>query len=190
MNQDLKSMDDELEDCAVEVALFALGALPEENARAVEQRLRSGCPFCLAKAEHYALVAEQLALSVSPVQPPPELRSKLLNRIKSGETSAALLEHRKVVRVDESAWVKMPIPGVEVRPLIGQKTFLVRMQPGAVYPKHDHPHAEQCLVLDGSITDSDGLTLHAGDFIVMSRGTSHDPIRSTTGCTLFIAYAD
>ena len=193
MNQDTQFAE-QLEDCAVDAALYALGTLPPEKANAVELRLRGGCSFCLAQVEHYAAVAEHLSLSVTPVQPSPELRERLLARLNVHEPAAVhtphLAKHRKVVRGNDGPWVKMPIPGVEMRPLIGEKTFLIRMQPGAAFPKHDHPQAEQCYVLSGSITDSDGLNLHAGDFVVMSRGTQHDPIHSTTGCTLFIAYAD
>jgi anti-sigma factor ChrR (cupin superfamily) len=84
----------------------------------------------------------------------------------------------------------MPIPGVEMRHLIGNKTVMFRMQAEAVFPRHDHAQAEQCYVLEGSLTDSDGLTVYAGDFVVMSKGTMHEPLHSKTGCTLFVAYAD
>ena len=181
---------EECEDCTVDVALYTLGTLPADKAHAVEQRLQSGCPFCLAQAAQYAAVAEKISLSVAPATPPPGLRQKVLDRVLTHAASAETTEHRKVVRGKDQPWVKLPVPGVEMRPLIGEKTFMVRMQPGAVFPKHDHPQAEQCYVMEGSITDSDGLTLHAGDFVVMSRGIEHDPIRSANGCTLFIAYAD
>jgi len=181
---------EECEDYTADVALYALGTLPADKAHAVEQRLQSGCPFCLARAAQYAVVAEHLSLSVAPVTPPPGLRKRVLDRLPLHAVPAETTEHRKVVRGQDQPWIKLPIPGVEMRPLIGEKTFMVRMQPGAVFPKHDHPQAEQCYVIEGSITDSDGLTLHAGDFVVMSSGTEHNPIRSANGCTLFIAYAD
>jgi len=180
----------ECDECTVDVALYCLGALPADKAQAVEQRLHSGCPFCLAQAAQYAAVAEHLSLSVAPVNPPPALRQRVLDRLQLHAVPAETTERRKVVRGKDQPWIKLPISGVEMRPLIGDKTFMVRMQPGAVFPKHDHPHAEQCYVIEGSITDSDGLTLRAGDFVVMSSGTEHDPIHSANGCTLFIAYAD
>ena len=182
--------NEDLEDCATDAALYALGALPPEKAKAVEQRLRSGCGLCLAEVEHYAAVAEQLSLSVTPVRPPPQLLERLLDRIERSDKLRDLSEHKKIVRGNDAPWVKMPFPGVEIRPLIGDKTLMVRMQPGAEFPQHDHPHAEQCYVLEGSITDSDGVTLHAGDFVVMSGGIRHDALHSEAGCTLFIAYAD
>jgi quercetin dioxygenase-like cupin family protein len=179
-----------LEDCAVDAALYALGTLPREKAGAVEQRLRSGCPFCSAQAEHYAAVAEHRSLAAAPVEPRPEVRQRLLDRIKPRDAAPQAFEQRKIVRGNDAPWVKMPTAGVEMRPLIGDKTFLVRMQPGTVFPKHDHAQAEQCYVLEGAITDSDGTTLRAGDFVVMSSGTQHEPIHTDSGCTLFIVYAD
>jgi hypothetical protein len=35
-----------------------------------------------------------------------------------------------------------------------------------VFPPHDHPLAEQCYVLEGSLTDSDGVTVYAGDSVI------------------------
>jgi mannose-6-phosphate isomerase-like protein (cupin superfamily) len=180
---------EDLEDIATEAALYALGALPAEKARAVEQRLQSGCGFCAAQVERYAAVAEQLALSVVPVEPPPELRQRLLDRIE-GCNRESQFEHMKIVRGTDAPWIKMPFPGVEIRQLIGDKTLMVRMQRGAVFPRHEHPEAEQCYVLEGSLTDSDGVTVYAGDFVVVSKGITHEPLHSITGCTLFVAYAD
>jgi len=191
MNQDTV-FSKQLDDCATDAALYALGTLAAEKAKAVELRLQSGCGFCAAQVEHYRAVAENMSLAVVPVEPPAGLRAKLMARIQAqaNGVSDTANPDRKVVRGHDGRWSKTPIPGVEMRPLVGEKTFLVRMQPGATFPKHDHPHAEQCYVLSGSITDSDGLTLQEGDFVVMSSGIQHDPIHSATGCTLFIAYAD
>ncbi len=181
--------DEELEDCRVEAALYALGALAPDKARAMEERLRCGCSLCLAEVQHYSLVAEQLALSVEPIEPPRDLRQRLLERIQPS-LEPAVAEHMTIVRSNDGDWVRMPFPGVEIRSLIGQKTLLIRMQPGAMFPKHDHPEKEQCYVLEGSITDSAGVTLHAGDFVVMSAGIEHEPIRSEEGATFLITYAD
>jgi anti-sigma factor RsiW len=187
---DIAKFDQANEQCANDIALYVLGTLPAEEARSVEQRLRSGCPFCSAQATHYSAVAEHLSVSAPIVQPSPQLRQRLLDRIKPRDKAPETSEHMRIVRGKDAPWVKMPIAGVEMRPLIGDKTFMLRMRAGTEFPKHDHPHAEQCYVLEGSITDSDGVTLHAGDFVVMSGGIQHDPLRSETGCTLFIAYAD
>lgn len=80
------------------------------------------------------------------------------------------------------------VPGVEVRPLLGTKTLLVRMQPAAIYPSHEHTGAEQCYVLEGSIQDESGITATAGDFVCMAAGSTHGEIRTETGCIFLIAY--
>jgi quercetin dioxygenase-like cupin family protein len=85
-------------------------------------------------------------------------------------------------------WMPLPTPGIEVRPLLGERTLLVRMQAGAVYPPHEHRYAEQCYVLEGSITDNNGVTVFAGDFVCMPAGSTHGEIRSETGCMFLLAY--
>jgi quercetin dioxygenase-like cupin family protein len=177
-----------LEDCAADAALYVLGALSPEMAGAFELRLRSGCSYCSMQAEHFTVIAENLSLAANPVEPRPALRQRLLDRLQIRKDATQPSKQMKVVRSGDAPWVKMPFPGIEVRPLIGEKTLMLRMQPGAVFPEHYHPGAEQCYVLEGSITDSDGITLNAGDFVVMPAGIQHAPIRSETGCTLFIAY--
>lgn len=42
------------------------------------------------------------------------------------------------------------------------------MQPGAVFPEHEHRQMEQCYVLEGGVTDSDGVTANAGDLRCLS----------------------
>jgi anti-sigma factor ChrR (cupin superfamily) len=81
------------------------------------------------------------------------------------------------------------MPGIEVRPLLGRKTMLVRMAPGATYPEHEHKFAEQCLVLQGSIR-SGQVTAHAGDFTYMPKGSLHPALITETGCTFLIAYPE
>ena len=180
----------EFEECAADAALYVLGALPPEESRAFELRLKGGCPYCGAQAGTFASVVEHLSLSVNPAEPRPDLRQRLLERVQPRGKPSAPSEHMTIVRSGDAPWVSMPFPGVEIRQLIGDKTLMVRMQPGAVFPQHDHPRAEQCYVLEGSITDSDGLTLQAGDFVLMSGGITHAPLHSEEGCVLLVAYTE
>jgi anti-sigma factor ChrR (cupin superfamily) len=183
------SPDTRLEECALDAALYSLGALPPDETRAFERRLKSGCPFCTAEASQYAVIAEHLAMAVAPVQPPPALRERLLNRITAAAPSKSAPK-ATVVRGQDSPWIKVPFPGVEIRPLLGEQTVLVRMQAGAVFPEHEHKRAEQCFVLEGSVTDSDGLVAYAGDFVCMPAGITHAPIHTDTGCVLLITYTN
>jgi uncharacterized RmlC-like cupin family protein len=42
--------------------------------------------------------------------------------------------------------------------------------------------------LEGSVTDSEGLTAYAGDFVCMPAGITHQPIHTDTGCLFLITY--
>lgn len=179
-----EQFQNDYDECETEAACYALGTLPEADQAAFGARLKSGCPLCTAQVDSYSEVMEHLAAAVTPVEPPARLRGLVLERIKAATGTPGA----HVVRSDESAWKRLPIAGVATRALMGEETFLVRMQPGASFPTHEHKQNEQCYVLEGCITDSDGLQLNAGDFIMMPQGTLHRPIRTETGCLLLIAY--
>jgi anti-sigma factor ChrR (cupin superfamily) len=70
------------------------------------------------------------------------------------------------------------------RPEAGQVTSLVRYQPGATFPRHDHPEGEEILVLDGIFSDEHG-DWPAGTYLLNPEGFSHAPF-SRAGCTLFV----
>jgi anti-sigma factor ChrR (cupin superfamily) len=177
--------NEEARECSATAALYALGALPAENMAQFAQRLASGCPLCTASFAEYAEVADHLALSSVIAEPAPSLRARVLERIAAAPASK---DEMTLVRGGDSPWIPLAAPGVEVRRLLGRKTLLVRMQPGAVFPEHEHAQVEQCYVLEGSVTDSDGVTVHAGDFICMPAGITHRPIHTATGCVFLIAY--
>lgn len=169
-----------------EAALYALGALPPKEAEQFGRRVAAGCPLCSGRLADCESVVNMLPLTAPEMEPPPALRSRLLNRI-SGQLRPAAVEG-VVVRADETAWVDAPAPGVQYRLLHGQKTMLVRMAPNTWLPEHDHQFNEQCLVLEGSIR-SEETTAHAGDYVFMPAGSHHPPLYSETGATFLIAYS-
>ena len=178
---------DHIEDCRTAAALYSLGALPPEEKASFEQRLKSGCPLCTTEYTEYACVVDEIALSTPAQNPNPSVRQRLLDRIGASKAQSSK-DEMKLVRASETPWRPLPVSGIEVRPLLGQKTLLVRMQPGAVYPSHEHRYAEQCYVLEGSVIDSAGVMAFAGDFICMPAGSKHGEIRTETGCVFLLAY--
>jgi quercetin dioxygenase-like cupin family protein len=52
-----------------------------------------------------------------------------------------------------------------------QGSYLMRMQPGAVTIEHEHTGFEEFLILEGTLTDSDGTVFRAGDFVSYEGGT-------------------
>ena len=66
----------------------------------------------------------------------------------------------------------------------GQVTSLVRYEPGARFPGHDHPSGEEILVLEGVFSDEHG-DWPAGTYLLNPEGFHHSPF-SSEGCTLFV----
>jgi quercetin dioxygenase-like cupin family protein len=175
-------------DVEEQAALYALGALGPDESGKFQKRLAAGCPLCRSAFDDCRTVAEALPLAAPDLAPQPEVRQRLMDRI--GASAAPAREARPtmgtLVRPHDTAW-ETPIPGVDIRPLLGKKTMLVRMAPGTYLPEHEHRYGEQCLVLEGSIR-SDDMEAHAGDFTYMPAGSTHSTLYSETGCLLLITY--
>jgi len=163
-------------------ALYALGKLPEAEARLFERRLATGCSLCQAELDGHQRTAELLLSAIGAVAPPASLEQRLMRSLPAQSNGAELL------RSNEGDWVSAPDPGVSYRFLHGRKTLLVKMAPGSSNSSHSHRFDENCLVLEGTVQDGD-MKLSAGDFLFMPAGTSHSPSYTETGCLLLISYA-
>ena len=73
-------------------ALYALGALSQQEARAFERHLHEGCLACHAEVEQFDHVVGELGSAAMPVTPPGYLRDILVVRIEkeASETAPAL----------------------------------------------------------------------------------------------------
>jgi anti-sigma factor ChrR (cupin superfamily) len=182
------STEEQLDECRTTAALYALGALAADEKSRFEQRLASSCPYCVSRLQEYAAVRDEIALSAPLKHPRASARDELLRRVEASAQNSNHADEMLIVRSNDTPWQRLPFPGVEVRPLLGDKTLLVRMQAGAEYPPHDHRQAEQCYVVEGSVTSSSGVTAYSGDFVRMPPGSHHDTIRTDTGCVFLIAY--
>lgn len=63
-------------------------------------------------------------------------------------------------------------------------TILLKFEPGASYPYHNHPAGEEIYVLNGEAT-LEGTTLAAGDYLYTPPGFKHS-VSTQTGCTLLL----
>lgn len=61
---------------------YVLGALPEDEAARLQDHLR-GCRECRAQFEWLRVAADALPASVPAVEPPPELRSRVMETVRS-----------------------------------------------------------------------------------------------------------
>ena len=88
-------------------------------------------------------------------------------------------------------WVASPSGTVQRKrvhlvgpPESGQVTSVVRYEPGATFPPHDHPEGEEILVLDGVFSDEHG-DWPAGTYLLNPEGFRHAPF-SRPGCLLLV----
>ena len=97
------------------------------------------------------------------------------------------------VAVDTTTEPWVPSPGGEVlRKRLhrvgpaeaGQVTSVVRYEPGARFPAHDHPEGEEIFVLDGVFSDEHG-DWPAGTYLLNPEGFRHAPF-SREGCEIFV----
>jgi anti-sigma factor ChrR (cupin superfamily) len=172
-------------------ALYALGALDTEEARAYEHHLAEGCEACATEVEEFGATCFALAQAAPEAAPPEAARGKLLSRV-SAETRrpSANASDLLVVRAGEGEWFETEDSGVFVKLLYADceretVTTLVRMSPGSRIPRHRHRGAEQCLVLEGDVS-SGPHTLSAGDFNCALAGSVHDELTSVHGALLLI----
>jgi quercetin dioxygenase-like cupin family protein len=140
-----------------------------------------------------------LVEATTPVATPPggveRMRGRLLDRVRAEPTASA-------AQALASAFVTLPgstQPGdgwVELLPKAHAKllftdgeaeSYMIRLEPGAWAPEHEHPADEECLVLEGSLWQGD-IYLKAGDFHVARPGMKHGELRTDTGALVFIRY--
>ena len=85
------------------------------------------------------------------------------------------------------------LPGVEWLPLSGgaeadKEVYLIRFGPESRSHPHIHQGSEEFLVLDGELTDHDGMVFQTGDFVRFESGSEHWSF-SEKGCTLLVILA-
>ena len=171
-----------------ELYSYAAGHLSSEEVTRMEAHL-NGCAECRKEAEKIdALMA---SLSTGPSHLIDNLQGQLqgVGRFEHLFEQVAELfdvsvdEAREILkRVDQpEAFDSELAPGVWVAPVNGGPrvvaegsfTVLLKLSPGAEFPRHTHGGQEKVLVLEGGYLDSDGKEYWRGELDVREKGTSH-----------------
>jgi anti-sigma factor ChrR (cupin superfamily) len=84
----------------------------------------------------------------------------------------------RFVDVHDLPWEKTRYPGVQTKTLLLDKesgliTALLRMEPGAKLPDHEHVMVEQTFVIEGALHDDDGVCT-AGNYVWRPAGSRHE----------------
>src|SRR5262245_46642306 len=125
-----------------------------------------------------------VAETIEPVAPPPELRRRILDAIRTTP------QNSRTVRSDEGPWKTLPFPGVRMKTLTvdderNTATILLWLDPGSRLPAHDHHGDEQSYVISGSCRIG-GVSLRQGDFHRAAAGSRHGDVVSDEGCVLLL----
>ncbi|MCG3131142.1 MAG: hypothetical protein FLDDKLPJ_01918 [Phycisphaerae bacterium] len=190
-------------------ALYAAGAMSPAESAEFEHHLVAGCERCRSQLLALSPVIEHLAAGSPDVTPGPDVKGRILSRIAKAPT-AHIAEPAPapspqvwknwsgedevpgwyIKRHSETDWQSIGIEGIHVRRLFldperNQITMLVRMAPGAEYPRHIHDGPEECLVLEGDLYAGDTV-FRKGDYQRMSPGSRHAVQGTRHGCLLLI----
>jgi anti-sigma factor ChrR (cupin superfamily) len=88
----------------------------------------------------------------------------------------------RVVHANEMEWEPIRYPGCAVKtlmvdPKLGLLTVLLKMEPGAQLPDHEHALMEQTYMLEGRLVDVEGpekgLEVGPGEFVYRPAGSRH-----------------
>ncbi len=123
------------------------------------------------------------------VNVPEGVKGKLLAEVSDGV--AILGDGVKLVRKDEQEWMNLPVKGgarlleLSARKKDGFVMSMIEVQAGCQFPAHDHAGVEMAYILEGDL-ESDGVLLHAGDFMRADAGTHHGTHFSPNGCRALV----
>jgi len=98
-----------------------------------------------------------------------------------------------VVRKEQNEWQPLVEKGIHYKGISvislhydqlkeRSTTILLRFEPGASYPYHNHPAGEEVYVLSGTAI-FENVELSEGDYLYTPPGFRHS-VTTTTGCTL------
>lgn len=116
------------------------------------------------------------------------MRANVLDRVRADGQGTA--ESLVTVPGNSDDWIETG-PGNSIKILRSDDetmSMLVRLQPGTTFPRHYHPADEETFVVEGETWFGD-IHLVAGDYHLAPKGTTHEEVRTDTGCVLLIRKA-
>lgn len=136
------------------------------------------------------MISAALLDSIKPVQPnaiqAKSLRARVLDKIHASVTNeddnTAI-----VIPKMKGKWIRMT-PLIKFKILLNEGdtgSYYLKLKAGATLPPHDHPDAEECIILEGDIFMGD-QHLFSGDYQITPKGKNHPNIHTENGALLYI----
>jgi len=166
------------------VFMYALQALPASEAAVVAERIAT-CAQCRQEAETLRPIVDLLpGWPTDVLRPSAPLWERLAGRIAAEQGAKPFSPPPQ--RSAQPEW-KEAAPGISVKLLAtdtqkNRVSMLVRLAPGAEYPRHRHAGLEELHLLDGELMIDD-RTLYPGDYNRAEADTVDYRVWSETGCT-------
>jgi hypothetical protein len=141
---------------------------------------------------------DRVALGTPQATPKAELKTKVLQRIRSGapQSPASTASHPVAVgtglqfrmAAEPAGWKELPIRGAWIKllslePSRGYAVLMGKLDPGVRYPAHTNAGPEDFYILTGDLHVS-GRRMGPGDFHHADAGSQHEENYSVEGCTL------
>ncbi len=123
----------------------------------------------------------------SAVQPDSALRERVRRRLMQRVRFDREGDGSQTIRPDDGQWVPLQ-PRIQMKLLRREgdtASYLLRLEAGAILVPHDHPHEEECVVLEGEVELGDDW-FGAGSFHRVPAGVPHRAIRARTASLLFL----
>lgn len=179
-------------------ALYALGALSDQEAREFEAMIAGGSVECEEEFRSFASIVAKIGLAATREHPPAPLKDKLFDELETRRpVRKSNINHRQfrdalTIRMDEGRWVEM-WPGVSIKRLFadrerGTVTTLFRMAAGSSIPAHRHHSIEECLVIEGDY-HINGQRLGPGDYHCAMPGSVDETLTTVGGATFLLVSA-
>jgi quercetin dioxygenase-like cupin family protein len=171
-----------------QAALYALGSLGDEEAKAFE-RDQASSPTIQRDLDSFRGVVDELAFSGTRISPPTTLKERLMSLVAHEPQEGTDTEHFTFVRTATLEWQDIGA-GVSVKlvyfdPSGSRLTTLMRMAPGSRHSAHVHAQVEEIYVLEGSCVCA-GRLLQAGDYHRAEANSTHPDTVSERGCLALI----
>ena len=168
---------------------YVMGVLTDAERAAVE-RDAAADPSLAAEIARVNAELAPLLLDAPEVEPPAYIFDRIKEKIAASAPQGPA--GSRTVRAAEGKW-EFICPGIERKLLWHDRerkrvTFLIRAQPGAEFPAHQHDADEEAYVLSGDLA-FDELALGAGDYHLARPGVNHPVARTTGGCMLLVTAA-
>jgi anti-sigma factor ChrR (cupin superfamily) len=165
----------------------AIGALDPDERRELQTRLVGLSAEERSEIAGLYDVTTAMALSVPSMEPPAHVRQRVLAATRTRTPT------RYTAWAANAEWIETGIPGIRARILAVDTahslvTMVLRAEPGAVYPSHQHHGPEECYVISGSVV-IDGRVLRAGDFHHADADSDHGEIRTPEGAEVLLVGA-